>query len=299
MARRNRPTTNLKRSFAKSTGIPTTRSGRQAKMRRMATGGGCLIRILSVLTIVAALVAFGVGALAEVTSSPVYDYVSALGFAPMDVGAASEDGLRKCYMQETMESQSISFMENGRHWAVVDVNGLGSWNPDDMRELFNSLIFEFDWDVSFYDTVTSEKFECSYGIKEDIDKTDANYDDIDAYREAVASAMLAADISDAVFTIDYTIYDYCVDLMGEPSSVSESTIVTENSDEAARIGVYSDPYALMITMYWDGQSIAWFDATFDAFYQIVRDYPEANFDIRVQDFTRDEAALDFMARISE
>ena len=156
MARRNRPTTNLKRSFAKSTGIPTTRSGRQAKMRRMATGGGCLIRILSVLTIVAALVAFGVGALAEVTSSPVYDYVSALGFAPMDVGAASEDGLRKCYMQETMESQSISFMENGRHWAVVDVNGLGSWNPDDMRELFRALISEFDWDVSFYDTVTSE-----------------------------------------------------------------------------------------------------------------------------------------------
>lgn len=55
----------------------------------------------------------------------------------------------------------------------------------------------------------------------------------------------------------------------------------------------------MITMYWDGQSFAWFGATFDDFYQIVRDYPEANFDIRVQDFTRDEAALDFMARISE
>ena len=299
MARRNRPTTNLKHSFAKSTGIPTTRSGRQAKMRRMAAGGSCLIRILSVLTIVATLVGFGAGALAEASSSPVYDYVSALGFAPMDVGAASDDGLDKCYMQETMEYQTISFMEDGRHWMVMEINGLGAWTSDGMRELFNSLISEFDWDVSFYDTVTSEKFECSYGIKEDIDKTDANYDDIDAYREAVASAMLAADISDAVFMIDYTIYDYCVDLMGEPSSVSESAIVAENSDEAARIGVYSDPYALMVTMYWDGQSIAWFDATFDDFYQIVRDYPEANFDIRVQDFTRDEAALDFMAQVSE
>ena len=107
MARRNRPTTNLKRSFAKSTGIPTTRSGRQAKMRRMATGGGCLIRILTVMVIVAALAILGVGALAEAASSPVYDYVSTLGFAPMDVGAASEDGLDKCYMQETMEYQRI------------------------------------------------------------------------------------------------------------------------------------------------------------------------------------------------
>lgn len=299
MARRNRPTTNLKRFFAKSTGIPTTRSGRQAKMRRMATGGGCLIRILSVLTIVAALVTFGVGALAEAASSPVYDYVFALGYAPMDVGAASEDGLDKCYMQETMEYQTISFMEDGRHWMVMEINGLGAWTPDGMRELFRTLIADFEWDVSFYDTVTSEKFECSYGIKEDIDKTDANYDDIDAYREAVASAMLAADISDAVFTIDYTIYDYCVDLMGEPSSVSESTIVTENSDAAARIGVYSDPYALMVTMHWDGQSIAWFDATFDDFYQILCEYPEASFDINVQDFTRNEAALSFMAQINE
>ena len=87
-----------------------------------------------------------------------------------------------------------------------------------MRELFTTLIANFDWDILFYDTITSDKFECSYGIKEDLDTTDANYDDMDVYREAVASAMLAADISDAVFTVDYTIYDYCVDLMGEPSS---------------------------------------------------------------------------------
>lgn len=96
-----------------------------------------------------------------------------------------------------------------------------------------------------------------------------------------------------------TIYDYCVDLMGEPSSVSEIDIVSENSDEAARIGVYSDPYSLMVMMYWDGQSFAWFDATFDDFYQIVRDYPEASFDINVQDFTRDEDALKFMSQLSE
>ena len=45
---------------------------------------------------------------------------------------------------------------------------------------------------------------------------------------------------------------------------------------------YSDPYALMVTMYWDGQSFSWFDATFDDFYQILQDYPEASFDIHVQ-----------------
>ena len=137
---------NSKRFFAKRTGI----------------------RVLMTLAIILALVAPGVGALAEATSSPVYDYVSTLGFAPMDVGAASEDGLDKCYMQETMEYQTISFMENGRQWMVMEINGLGAWDPDDMRELFTTLIADFDWDVSFYDTTTSEKFECSYGIKSDL-----------------------------------------------------------------------------------------------------------------------------------
>lgn len=255
--------------------------------------------MLMALTVVAVLWSLGVGVLAEPVSSPVYDYVCSLGFAPMDVGAASEDGLDKCYMQETMEYQTISFMENGIHWMVVGVNGLGAWDPADMRELFTALIAEFDWDISFYDTTTSEKFECSYGIESDIYKTDANYDDMNAYREAVASAMRAADISDAIFTTDYTIYDYCVDLMGEPSSVSEIDIVTESTDDAARIGVYSDPYVLMVTMYWDGQSFSWLNATFDDFYQILRDYPQASFDIRVQDFTRDEAALNFMVQLGE
>ena len=39
--------TNAKRKIAKRTGIPTTRSGRQRKVGRMVTGGGCLIQIMS------------------------------------------------------------------------------------------------------------------------------------------------------------------------------------------------------------------------------------------------------------
>ena len=37
--------TSAKRNFARATGIPTTRAGRQRKIGRMVTGGGCLAPI--------------------------------------------------------------------------------------------------------------------------------------------------------------------------------------------------------------------------------------------------------------
>lgn len=36
---------NLKRNISRKTGIPLTKSGRQQKLGRMLTGGGCLINI--------------------------------------------------------------------------------------------------------------------------------------------------------------------------------------------------------------------------------------------------------------
>lgn len=45
--------TSAKRSFAKATGIPTTRSGRRAKAGRMM---GCLLPVLAALTIVSLFV---------------------------------------------------------------------------------------------------------------------------------------------------------------------------------------------------------------------------------------------------
>jgi hypothetical protein len=47
--------TNAKRKFAKATGIPTTRSGRQRKIGKMVTGGGCLLPILIVLVCLIAM----------------------------------------------------------------------------------------------------------------------------------------------------------------------------------------------------------------------------------------------------
>ncbi len=44
--RRQRPTTRAKRKIAKVTGIPTTRSGRKAKVRRMLLPGCALPLIL-------------------------------------------------------------------------------------------------------------------------------------------------------------------------------------------------------------------------------------------------------------
>jgi len=50
--------TNAKRKIAKATGIPTTRSGRQRKIGRMVSGGGCLVPILSILLLVATIIMF-------------------------------------------------------------------------------------------------------------------------------------------------------------------------------------------------------------------------------------------------
>lgn len=49
--RRSSYKTKVKRKIAKMTGIPTTRSGRNAKIGRMITGGGCLLPVLCFISI--------------------------------------------------------------------------------------------------------------------------------------------------------------------------------------------------------------------------------------------------------
>lgn len=51
--------TSAKRAFARATGIPTTRSGRQRKIGRIATGGGCLLFVLVPLLAVLVIVLAG------------------------------------------------------------------------------------------------------------------------------------------------------------------------------------------------------------------------------------------------
>lgn len=50
MAKRHRRSsykTKAKRKIAKITGIPTTRSGRNAKIGKMITGGGCMLPVMA------------------------------------------------------------------------------------------------------------------------------------------------------------------------------------------------------------------------------------------------------------
>lgn len=56
--RRQRPTTKLKRKISKATGIPTTRSGRKAKVRRMLLPGCALplALIAAVVSVAAAII---------------------------------------------------------------------------------------------------------------------------------------------------------------------------------------------------------------------------------------------------
>lgn len=51
-AKRALGVTSAKRKIAKATGIPTTKQGRRAKVGRIATGGGCMLSILIVLSTV-------------------------------------------------------------------------------------------------------------------------------------------------------------------------------------------------------------------------------------------------------
>lgn len=53
MARRRSYKSKVKRKISKITGIPTTRSGRNAKIGRIVTGGGCLLPIVSICCICA------------------------------------------------------------------------------------------------------------------------------------------------------------------------------------------------------------------------------------------------------
>jgi len=49
---------NIKRKISKTTGIPTTKSGRQRKIGKTITGGGCLVSILVVFSGIASLMVF-------------------------------------------------------------------------------------------------------------------------------------------------------------------------------------------------------------------------------------------------
>lgn len=55
MARRSSYKSKVKRKISKMTGIPTTRSGRKAKARRMMTGG-CLLPVLCFLGLIASII---------------------------------------------------------------------------------------------------------------------------------------------------------------------------------------------------------------------------------------------------
>ena len=57
MARRSSYKTKAKRKISKMTGIPTTRSGRKAKARRMMTGG-CLLPVLCFVGLIASVICF-------------------------------------------------------------------------------------------------------------------------------------------------------------------------------------------------------------------------------------------------
>lgn len=50
--------TSAKRKISKATGIPLTKSGRQRKVGKIMTGGGCLLPVVASLSAIAALLFF-------------------------------------------------------------------------------------------------------------------------------------------------------------------------------------------------------------------------------------------------
>lgn len=57
-AKRALGVTKAKRKIAKHTGIPTTKSGRQRKIGRMMTGGGCLMYVIAGIWFITSIITF-------------------------------------------------------------------------------------------------------------------------------------------------------------------------------------------------------------------------------------------------
>lgn len=55
-AKRALGVTKAKQKFARTTGIPTTKSGRQQKYGRMMSGGGCVLPIIFAFAIVLSII---------------------------------------------------------------------------------------------------------------------------------------------------------------------------------------------------------------------------------------------------
>ena len=51
--------TKAKQKIARATGVPTTKRGRQQKIGRMITGGGCILPIISTIVLICILI-FGI-----------------------------------------------------------------------------------------------------------------------------------------------------------------------------------------------------------------------------------------------
>lgn len=54
-----KPSTQIKRKVSKTTGVPTTKSGQKRKAQKAATGGGCLISVILVFTIIVSMITVG------------------------------------------------------------------------------------------------------------------------------------------------------------------------------------------------------------------------------------------------
>ena len=74
-AKRATGITNAKRKVAKSTGIPTTKSGRQRKVGKAATGGGCLIPVIVILSMIIAILSVGCSQAEEKSTNPLLMYL--------------------------------------------------------------------------------------------------------------------------------------------------------------------------------------------------------------------------------
>lgn len=117
----------MKGKIARATGIPTTRQGRQRKVGRMATGGGCLIPVAIFLGLIVLLVLLVLPGCSSSTASPTPKYTDIGQTALLDaagdpeallgIDKSSYDALGKALLAKDWYGV-LELMNNGRVFSV-------------------------------------------------------------------------------------------------------------------------------------------------------------------------------------
>lgn len=185
--------TKTRRTIARTTGIPTTRSGRSRKVSRAT--GGCLTLILMAFFF-ALLLLCVVPALSEeaVPENP-WAYLECAGYSVRhsELKPPLNDGIDQCALFESNTGDTINISLNNVMFHISDAAN----TADDVlrtRALFLSIVAFGNWDTSWYIPVGHDESTAAICYKDLRWSADQEYDDFDQYLHALVDILRSAPV---------------------------------------------------------------------------------------------------------